>query len=49
MSKKFLSLALALVMCLGLTVPVFAAETQTYTLDGITITATPDGTISYTG
>ena len=49
MSKKFLSLALALVMCLGLTVPAFAAETQTYTLDGITITATPDGTISYTG
>ena len=28
MSKKFLSLALALVMCLGLTVPAFAAESK---------------------
>lgn len=49
MRKKILSLALALALCLGLAVPVFAAETLTYTTDGITITATPDGTISYTG
>ena len=28
MSKKFLSLALALVMCLGLTIPAFAAESK---------------------
>ena len=37
MSKKFLSLALALVMCLGLTVPAFAAEEKlkvTITFDG---------------
>ena len=47
MKKKLLSLALALVMCLGLTVPAFAAET--WTRDGITVTATPDGTVSFTG
>ncbi|MCI9027157.1 MAG: S-layer homology domain-containing protein [Lawsonibacter sp.] len=37
MSKKFLSLALALAMCLGLTVPAFAAEEKlkvTITFDG---------------
>ncbi len=28
MSKKLLSLALALVMCLGLTIPAFAAESK---------------------
>ena len=42
MSKKWLSLALALAMCLGLTVPAFAAA-----IDGITITANPNGTLSY--
>ena len=49
MRKKILSLALALALCLGLTVPAFAAETYTETIDGITITATPDGTINYSG
>lgn len=49
MKKKLLSLALILALCLGLTVPSFAAKTETYTVDGITITASSDGTISFTG
>ena len=49
MKKKILSLALALALCLGLAVPAFAAGTETYTMDGITITASSDGTISFTG
>ncbi len=50
MRKKILSLALALAMCLGLTIPAFAAETYTDTLgDGITMTAYSNGSISYTG
>ena len=48
MKKKILSLALALALCLGLTIPAFA-ETWTETIDGITITAYPNGSISYTG
>ena len=36
-----------MVMCMGLTVPALAVETYTETIDGITITAAPDGTISY--
>ena len=48
MKKKLLSLALTLALCLGLTVPAFA-ETWTETIDGITITAYPSGSISYTG
>ncbi len=47
MKKKILSLALALALCLGLTVPAFAA--RTYTVDDIIITASSDGTISFTG
>ena len=46
MKKKILSLVLTLALCLGLAVPAFA---ETMTRDGITITTTPDGTISYTG
>ena len=42
MSKKFLSLALALVMCLGLTVPAFAAGEPGST------TIQDDGGFSYT-
>ena len=49
MRKKLLSLALTLALCLGLTVPAFAAGTETYTIGGITITASSDGTISFTG
>jgi len=49
MKKKILSLALALALCLGLAVPAFAAGTETHTIDGITITASSDGTISFTG
>ena len=49
MKKKLLSLALALIMCLGLTAPIFAAETYTHTYEGITVTAYPNGSISYTG
>ena len=49
MKRKIIALLLALVMCLGLTVPAFAVETCTETIDGITITATPDGTINYSG
>ncbi len=53
MKKKILSLALALAMCLGLTLPAFASETLTETIDGITITARMEGSknayISYTG
>ena len=48
MRKKILSLALALTLCLGLAVPAFA-ETRTETLDGITITANSNGTLTYTG
>lgn len=48
MRKKLLSLALTLALCLGLAVPAFA-ETVTETIDGITITASSDGTLSYTG
>lgn len=48
MKKKLLSLAMALALCLGLTVPVFA-ETKTDTVDGITFTANSNGTVSYTG
>lgn len=44
MKKKILSLALAL--CLGLAVPAFAAETWTEIVDGITVTANSNGTIS---
>ncbi|MCI9157234.1 MAG: hypothetical protein HFF44_09920 [Lawsonibacter sp.] len=47
MRKKLLSLALALALCLGLTVPVFAMGS--YTINGITATASPDGTINITG
>ncbi len=49
MKKKILSLALALALCLGLAVPAFAAETMTETINGITITANSDGTLSFTG
>lgn len=49
MKKRLLSLALALVLCLGLTTPALAAETITETLDNITVTANPNGTVSYTG
>ena len=52
MRKKILSLALALALCLGLTIPAFAAKTWTETYEGITITAYPDGStvyLSYTG
>ena len=49
MKKKILSLALALALCLGLTVPAFAAETYTDTYEGVTITAQPNGSVSYTG
>lgn len=57
MKKKILSLALTLVMCLSLTVPVFAAETiETKTIGGITITADHasmhdkyEATLTYTG
>ena len=48
MRKKILSLALALAMCLGLTIPAFA-ETYTDTWEGVTITAHSNGSISYTG
>ena len=49
MKKKILSLVLALTLCLGVAVPTFAAGTETYTVDGITITIDSSGTISYTG
>ena len=49
MKKKILSLALALALCLGLAVPAFAETTWTETINGITITAYPSGSISYTG
>ena len=50
MRKKVLSLALALALCLGLTIPVFAAETFTVDCgDGITVTGYPNGSIIYTG
>ena len=49
MRKKILSLALALALCLGLTIPALAAETLMETINGITITANPNGTLSYTG
>ena len=49
MKKRMLSLALALAMCLGLTIPAFAAESYTETYIGITITAHSNGSISYTG
>ena len=49
MKKKILSLALALVLCLGLAVPAFAAGTFTQTIDGITVTADSNGTVSYGG
>ena len=49
MRAKILSLALALTLCLGVAVPTFAAGTETYTVDGITITIDSSGTISYTG
>ena len=38
----YIPLALTLALCLGLTVPAFAAA-----IDGITITANPNGTLSY--
>ena len=34
--KKLLSLALALIMCLGLTVPAFAASSDDYSANGYT-------------
>ena len=49
MKKKILSLALSLAMCLGLTVPAFATETYTDSYEGVTITAHPNGAVSYTG
>ena len=49
MKKKILSLALSLAMCLGLTLPAFATEAYTDTYEGVTITAHPNGTVSYTG
>ena len=49
MKKKALSLALALAMCLGLTLPAFATEAYTDTYEGVTVTAHPNGTVSYTG
>ncbi len=49
MRKKVLSLALALALCLGLTIPAFAAETCTYTWEGVTITAHSNGSVNYTG
>ena len=39
---RFKWTALTLALCLGLTVPAFAAA-----IDGITITANPNGTLSY--
>ena len=47
MKKKILSLALALTMCLGLTIPAFAAEPWTDSHEGINIEAFLDGTIFY--
>lgn len=38
MKKKILSLALALALCLGLTVPAFAEEARTKTIGNITVT-----------
>ncbi len=50
MRKKILSLALALAMCLGLTIPVFAVESCTQDCgDGITVTAYSNGSVIYTG
>lgn len=49
MKRKSIALLLAMVMCLGLTIPTFAAGTETHTMDGITITASSDGIISFTG
>ena len=50
MRKKILSLALALAMCLGLTIPAFAAKTWTKAFgEGITVTVYPDGSVSYAG
>ena len=49
MKKKILSLALSLAMCLGLTLPAFATEAYTDTYEGVTVTAHPNGTVSYTG
>ena len=49
MKKKILSLALSLAMCLGLTLPAFATESYTDTYEGVTVTAHPNGTVSYTG
>ena len=49
MKQKLLSLALALTLCLGLTVPAFA-ENMTETIDGITIAVNSDNaTLTYTG
>lgn len=51
MKKKLLSLALAFALCLGLTVPVSAAEVLTEKItDTITFTYDPNsGTLTYTG
>ena len=50
MRKKVLSLALALAMCLGLTIPAFAVETSTVDCgDGITVTGYSNGSVIYAG
>lgn len=49
MKKKLLSLALALVMCLGLMVPVSAEVRYSDVIDGVSITMDSNGTLDFSG
>ncbi len=49
MRKKILSLALALALCLGLTIHAFAETWTADCGDGITVTTDSNGLVSYTG